>query len=100
MYKNISYEEIGKHIGKVATEYFGCYYSDNIKDYEEDIKVQYENTYHTSSGKIIEENNCYIELCEVGKAPLIIEWKEYFYFLNEKDYEDMNYYDYEYNIIV
>ena len=98
MYKSVSYEEIWKNIGKMASEYFGRKYSDNIKDYEKDINIKYINTYHEDDGEIIEQNECYVELCEVGKAPLIIKWNEYLYFASADHYEDMNYYTYEYSM--
>ena len=99
MYKKVSYEEIGKIIGKKASDYFGRRYSDNIKDYEEDIRIEYADTYYKDNGEIVEQDRCYIELCEVGKIPLIIEWFEYLYFASAEHYEYMNYYTYEYSII-
>lgn len=100
MYKKVSYEEIGQNIGKIASKHFGCKYSDNIKDYEKDIRTEYIDTYCEDNGEVIEHNNCYVELSEVGKIPLIIGWNEYLYFASVEHYEYMNYYTYEYSMLI
>lgn len=100
MYKNVSYEEIGKVIGKIASKHFGCKYSDDIKDYENNIRIEYVDTYYRDNGEIVEHNNCYVRLDEVGKISLIIGWNEYLYFASAEHYEYMNYYTYEYTMDV
>ena len=68
MYK-IDYEKLGIYIGKKATEYFGRFYSKDIADYENEI-VNASEIYN----EINDYYKCSIELAEVGKAPLIIEY--------------------------
>lgn len=67
----VSSEELGKYIGNLASEYFNKYYSDNFKDYLEDIK-----TNRTKQANNHFWYNCYIELTEKGKEPLIIGFIE------------------------
>ena len=89
MLKRVSSEELGKYISNLASEYFNKYYSDDFKDYLEDIRTnmikQADNHYWY---------NCHIELTEKGKVPLIIEFVEEN--INNADDEiiEINYYIY------
>lgn len=67
--EKISYVDLGKYIGKKANDYFDRWYSSDVYDYENEIANCNEN-YN-------EEENlyyCNIEIAEVGKAPLIINY--------------------------
>ena len=77
--KKISYEELGKYIGKKASKYFDRYYSDNIYDYSSEI-----SNCNSEYDGVNDCYNCSIELAEVGKSPLIIEFVcRYIYNKNE-----------------
>ena len=66
---HIDYDTLGVYIGRKATEYYNRYYSENIADYEDEI---------INANELYDEvKDCYkcsIELAEVGKPPLIIEY--------------------------
>ncbi len=96
--KKINYEEIGEYIGKKASEYFGRLYSDKIEDYFDDLKITTEGTEYLEDGEIVEINLNHIELYEVGKVPLIIEWHEKFYYKNQKCFDYVDYYKKEYYV--
>lgn len=52
--KKISYEELGKYIGKKASKYFDRYYSDNIYDYISEIIDFLEEHKYLESGEVYE----------------------------------------------
>ena len=66
---NIGNDKLGEYIGKKATKYFGRFYSKDIADYENEI-INANEIYN----EVEDYYKCSIELAEVGKAPLIIEY--------------------------
>ena len=76
---NINYDKLGEYIGKRATEYFNRWYSKDTCDYKDEISNANE-VYDEDLDMFI----CSIELAEVGKPPLIIEYY-YEYITDDKD---------------
>ena len=68
--KKIKFNELGEYISKKASEYFNRWYSPLIDDYLDDVKMEFD---HEEEPKIY-WYKYWIELTEVGKIPLIIEW--------------------------
>lgn len=66
---NIDYDKLGEYIGNKATKYFGRFYSKDIADYENEI-INANEIYN----EVEDYYKCSIELAEVGKPPLIIEY--------------------------
>lgn len=62
--KKLSYEELGRIIGDKASEYFERFYSDNLRDYMDDVR------FNTIDDDDLEEYT--LEVYEVGKQPLLI----------------------------
>lgn len=60
----ISYEELGKYVGKRASEYFDRWYSDKFIDYIDDTR------FNTITDDDFEEYT--LEIAEVGKQPLLL----------------------------
>lgn len=84
---NIDYDKLGVYIGRKATEYFNRYYSENIADYEDEI---------INANELYDEvKDCYkcsIELAEVGKPPLIIEYYCRYTFDDNDNIVDIKYF--------
>lgn len=83
---NIEYDKLGAYIGRKATKYFGRYYSEDIADYEYEV-INANKIYN----EVEDYYKCSIELAEVGKPPLIIEYYCKYTFDENDNIVDINY---------
>lgn len=88
--KKVKFEELGKIIKKEAEKEFGGWYSDNIRDYMDDMNEEFIEDLGDNKAKYKQ----YIEIAKVGKTPLIIEWEVVYTYDNDDMIENEEYYIY------
>lgn len=80
--KKISYEKLGEELGKYFSKKFDRYYSENIKDWEDNI-LESENNANVEYDEENKEETYYIKV-EVSENKKI----EYFEFIEKIKYSD------------
>lgn len=86
--KKVNFEDLGKIIKEQAEKEFGGWYSDDTKDYMDDISEEFiEDLEHNKT-----RNKQYVELTKVEKTPLIIEWEVVYTFSDSDMIESEEYY--------
>lgn len=86
--KKVNFEDLGKIIKKQAEKEHGGWYSDNIKDYMDDMNEEFIEDLGDNKTR----NKQYIELTKTEKTPLIIEWEVVYTFDNNDMIESEEYY--------
>lgn len=86
--KKVNFEDLGKIIKEQAEREFGGWYSDNIRDYMDDINEEFIEDLEDNKTR----NKQYVELTKTGKTPLIIEWEVVYTFDSNDMIESEEYY--------
>lgn len=80
--KKISYEKLGEELGKYFSKKFDRYYSENIKDWEDNI-LESENNANVEYDEENKEETYYIKVEVSGNKKI-----EYFEFIEKIKYSD------------
>lgn len=80
--KKVSYEELGKNLGKFFSKKFNGFYSENIMDWEDDI-IRSENNAYKEYNEEEKEEIYHIKL-EISEKQKI----EYFEFIEKYKYDE------------
>ena len=86
--KKIKIKDLGEIIKEQAEKEFESWYSDDTRDYMDDIREEFIENLGANKTR----NKQYIELTKTGKKPLIIEWEVIYTFDNNDMIESEEYY--------
>lgn len=84
--KKISYNELGKHFAEKSSKEFDIWYSEDTKDWEEDM-LKAENNANIETFEDYELLECKLEVTKAGKQPLLIDFYIKRYYDDNLDFE-------------